>query len=123
MSKKERPVLEDLVNSGTSEMEKFQNEILRPVIKMQHKLLISSFKNYLQRRKIDFSDMPEKKQRSKVSSVFKTDNNYKNMTLGFIIGHFSIDEYQFYFINASEINRRILQIITQRIKDSVLEVQ
>ncbi len=120
---KERPVLSDLVNSGTSDMEKFQNEVIRPVIKMQHFLLITSFKNYLKKRKVDFSTLPDKKKRSKVSSVFKTDNNYKNMTLGFIIGHFSEDEFLFYSDASSEINRRILQIVTQRIKDSILEIQ
>jgi hypothetical protein len=120
---KERPVLSDLVNSGTSDIERFQNEVIRPVVKMQHFLLITSFKNYLQKRKIDFSVLPDKKKRSKVSAVFKTDNNFKNMTLGLIIGHFSKDEFLFYTNNSSEINRRILQIISQRIKDSILEIQ
>ncbi|WP_237588812.1 glyoxalase [Polaribacter sargassicola] len=122
MIKKERPILEDLVQEGTSEMEKFQNEVLRPIIKMQHNLLISAFKQYLRKRKVDFTDLPDKKKRSKISSVFKTDNNYKNINLGFIIGHFSSEEFIFYADNSSEINRRILQIVSQRIKDSVLEI-
>jgi len=122
MCKKERPILLDLVNEGTSEMEKFQNEVIRPIIKMQHNLLISFFKNYLQKRKVDFSVFPEKKKRSKISSVFKTDNNYKNITLGFVLGQFSMDEYKFYADYSSEINKRILQIIQQRIKDSISEL-
>ena len=122
MCKKERPILLDLVNEGTSEMEKSQNEVIRPIIKMQHNLLISFFKNYLQKRKIDFSVFPEKKKRSKISSVFKTDNNYKNITLGFVLGQFSMDEYKFYADYSSEINKRILQIIQQRIKDSISEL-
>ncbi|WP_158838375.1 glyoxalase [Polaribacter sp. L3A8] len=122
MNKKERPVLSDLVNEGTSEMEKFQNEVLRPVIKMQHSLLISSFKHHLIKRKVDFTDLTDKKRRSKITAVFKTDNNYKNFTLGIVIGHFSSDEFTFYADNASEINRRVLQIVTQRLKDSILEL-
>tara|TARA_R110001592_G_scaffold97430_1_gene279139 strand:+ start:59 stop:430 length:372 start_codon:yes stop_codon:yes gene_type:complete len=122
MDKKERPILSDLVNEGTSELEKFQNEIIRPVIKMQHDLLIASFKHYLQKRKIDFSVLSDQKKRSRISNIFKTDNNYKNMTLGFIIGHFSADEFTFYTANLSEVNKRVLQIITQRIKDSISEL-
>ena len=119
---KERPVLSDLVNEGTSGIEKFQNEVLRPLVKMQHQLLIASFRNYLQKRKIDLIILPEKKKRSRISSVFKTDNNYKNLILGFVIGHFSEDEFLFYSENSSEINRRILQITSQRIKDSISEL-
>ena len=122
MDKKERPIIADLVNAGTSDIEKFQNEVIRPVIKMQHDLLISSLKNYLQKRKVDFSVLPDKKKRSKISSIYKTDNNYKNMTLGFVIGQFSMDEFKFYADNSSEINKRILQITSQRIKDSISEV-
>ena len=122
MNKKERPILVDLVNTGTSENEKFQNEVIRPIIKMQHELLIASFKSYLQKRKIDFTVLTDQKKRSKVSSIFKTDTNYKNITLGLIIGHFSMEEFTFYTLNSSEMNRRILQIITQRIKDSISEV-
>ncbi len=55
MDKKERPIIADLLNDGTLEIEKFQNEVIRPIIKMQHNLFVGVFKNYLQKRKIDFS--------------------------------------------------------------------
>lgn len=122
MHKKERPILSDLVNEGTSELERFQNEIIRPVIKMQHDLLIASFKQYLSKRKIDLSVLSDQKKRSRITSIFKTDHNYKNMVLGFVIGHFSIDEFTFYKENTSEVHRRILQMITQRMKDSIVEL-
>jgi hypothetical protein len=123
MNKKERPILADLVNAGTLDIEKFQNEIIRPIIKMQHHLLIASFENYLQKRKIDFSILTDQKKRSRVSSVYKTDNNFKNLTLGLIIGHFSLDEFTFYNANLTEVHKRILQITTQRIKDSILDLK
>jgi hypothetical protein len=123
MNKKERPILADLVNVGTLDVEKFQNEIIRPIIKMQHHLLIASFENYLQKRKIDFSILTDQKKRSRVSSVYKTDNNFKNLTLGLIIGHLSLDEFTFYNANLTEVHKRILQITTQRIKDSILDLK
>ena len=123
MNKKERPILADLVNVGTLDIERFQNEINKNIIKMQHHLLIASFENYLQKRKIDFSILTDQKKRSRVSSVYKTDNNFKNLTLGLIIGHFSLDEFTFYTANLSEVHKRILQITTQRIKDSILELK
>lgn len=119
---KERPVLQDLIKENMSVIELFQNQTLRPVIKMQHDLLIASFKNYIAKRKIDFSTLTDQKKRSKTKAVFVKDINYKNLTLGFIVGAFSADEYAYYSSNSSELNRRILQIITQRVQDSLGEI-
>ena len=119
---KERPVLQDLIKENMSVIELFQNQTLRPVIKMQHDLLIASFKNYIVKRKIDFSTLTDQKKRSKTKAVFVKDINYKNLTLGFIVGAFSADEYAYYSSNSSELNRRILQIITQRVQDSLGEI-
>jgi hypothetical protein len=119
---KERPVLQDLIKDNMSVIELFQNQTLRPVIKMQHDLIIASFKNYIAKRKIDFSTLTAQKKRSKTKAVFVKDINYKNLTLGFIIGAFSADEYAYYTLHASELNKRILQIITQRVQDSLDEI-
>jgi len=116
---KERPVLENLIKEHMSAIELFQNQTLRPVIKMQHDLLIASFSNYIQKRKLDFSSLTDSKKRTKISTVFVKDIHYKNFTLGSIIGHFSIEEYQYYCFNSSELNKRILKIIAQRVQDSL----
>ena len=53
MNKKERPILKNLIKEGTSELEYFQNITIRPIIKMQHDLLILSLRTYLKKRKIE----------------------------------------------------------------------
>ncbi|MFQ3297407.1 MAG: hypothetical protein ACI9JT_001891 [Polaribacter sp.] len=119
---RERPVIEDLIKENMSALELFQNQTLRPVIKMQHDLLIASFNRYKLKRKIDFSTLTEQKVRSKVKAAFVKDINYKNLTLGFIIGVFSLEEYALYSLNASELNKRIIQIVIQRVQDSLTEI-
>ena len=119
---KERPVLEDLIKDNMSALELFQNQTLRPVIKMQHDLLIASFNTYKAKRKIDFSSLTDQKKRSKTKAVFVKDINYKNLTLGFIIGAFSLEEFSYYSLNASELNKRIIQIVIQRVQDSLSEI-
>ena len=57
MSNKLRPVLKNLINSNTSDLERFQNEVLRPIIKMQNNLLVSLFNNYISNRKIEFNKL------------------------------------------------------------------
>lgn len=120
---KERPILENLIKENMSEVEVFQNQTLRPVIKMQHTLLIASFNNYLLKRKVEFSSITDSKKRSKIKGILSKDINYKNFTIGVIVGCFSVEEYQFYVQNSSEINRRVLQIITQRLQDSIIELK
>ncbi|WP_299016641.1 glyoxalase [uncultured Polaribacter sp.] len=120
---KERPILENIIKENMSITEVFQNKTLRPVIKMQHLLLIKSFKNYLLNRKIDFSVLTDQKKKSRIKGIFTKDINYKNFTIGLIVGDFTTDEFHFYAENTSEINRRILQIITQRVQDSIKELE
>ena len=122
MTKKERPILSDLVNAGTSDVEKFQNEVIRPIIKMQHNLLIAFFKSYVQQRKIDFISLTLEKKNKHIRSMLTKDINFKNILLGSIIGHFSMDEFSFYHKNTSEVNRRIVQITKQRLQDSISEL-
>ena len=99
-----------------------QKQTLRLVIKIQHDLLIASFNTYKAKRKIDFSSLTDQKKRSKTKAVFVKDINYKNLTLGFIIGAFSLEEFAYYSLNASELNKRIIQIVIQRVQDSLTEI-
>jgi predicted histidine transporter YuiF (NhaC family) len=119
---RERPVIEDLIKENMSALELFQNQTLRPVIKMQHTLLIAAFNSYKLKRKIDFSSLTEQKKRSKIKAVFIKDINHKNQTIGIIVGAFSLEEYAYYSLNASELNKRIIQILIQRTQDSLAEI-
>jgi hypothetical protein len=119
MNKKERPTLENLVQENTTKIERFQNETLRPVIKMQHKIIMLFFKNCLLNRKIRVAELSEKERLKTINNFFGKDVKFKNQLLGLIIGHFSEEEFQFYLQSHSEINRRIIQITTQRLRDSI----
>jgi len=118
---KERPIIIDIVNENTLDIEKFQNACLRPIIKMQHEFIFGLFQGYLSKRKIDFNTINSSKRRARVKSIFVKDLNFKYLILGVIIGHFSTDEFQIYQNNASEYNKRIVQICIQRIQDTFLK--
>ena len=120
---KERPILSDLIKVNTTDVETFQNEVLRPIIKMQHDLLIAFLENYLQKRKIDFAILSEQKKRARIKSILEKDIQFKNMIVGSVLGHFSVKEYDLYNINSSEFNRRIRQIIIKRFQDSITTIK
>ena len=122
MNKKERPILKNLIKEGTSELEYFQNITIRPIIKMQHLLLVASFKNYLEKRKVDLQSCSDLEINNKIKSIYNKDISYRNISLGLIIGHFSTSEFSYYINYSSEINKRIIKIIHQRVQNSLSEI-
>ena len=119
MSDKLRPVLKNLINSNTTDLERFQNEVLRPIIKMQNNLLVVLFKNYIRKRKIEFNKLKAEVQENKINSILTKDINFKNILLGIIIGHFNKNEIKIYLKSKSELNKRIIQIVKQRLQDNL----
>lgn len=102
------------VDENTSVEEAFQNEVLRPIIKFQHDLLVALFKQYLKKRKIDFTNSSEQNKLAAIESIFKADTKFKTELKGIIIGLFSLEEYQSYIENNAGLNKRILTIIKER---------
>jgi hypothetical protein len=122
MNKKERPILKNLIKEDTSELEYFQNITIRPIIKMQHHLLILSLNNYLRKRKISLENLSEIQIINKINSIINKDISYRNICLGFVIGHFSSKEYMYYINHSSEIHKRIIKIVQKRLMDSLNEI-
>lgn len=120
MNSKARPNLINLINSNTSDIERFQNEVLRPIIKMQNNLLVAFFKNYIKNNKIKFNTLKAEVQENKINTILTKDINFKNILIGSIIGHLEENEIKIYFKYKTEINKRIIQIIKQRLHDNFI---
>ena len=95
--------------------EDFQNTTLRPIIKLQHDLLVVYVKEYLINSKKRFEEFSNVKKIEILTLVFKKDNALKTELKGIIIGHFTTDEFFIYCTNKTEFNKRILAMIRQRI--------
>ena len=120
MSNKIRPVLKNLINSNTSDLERFQNQVIRPIIKMQNNFLVVFFEDYLKNRKIEFYILKYEDQENKINTILTKDINFKNILLGSIVGHFDDNEIKVYLKSTSELNKRIIQIIKQRLLDNCI---
>jgi len=120
MSNKIRPVLKNLINSNTSNIERFQNEVIRPIIKMQNNLLVVFFEDYLKNRKIEFYILKYEDQENKINTILTKDINFKNILLGSIVGHFDENEIKVYLKSTSEFNKRVIQMIKQRLLDNCI---
>ena len=113
---KSRPLIPNAQILGrTKELEKFQNESLRPIIKSLNDLLFAYFENYTESKKITIRNYTEEQKIKFITTAFLKDQQLKNELKGFVIGHFSVEEYVFYKNSTKEINKRILGILKQRI--------
>lgn len=120
---KYRPVITKLtVDENTSTEEAFQNLTLRPVIKMQHHLLLAFFKNYMDLKKVRFNDLMHEKRVDFIQQSFRTDVLFKTKLIGIIIGQFTTDEFERYSLLKNELNKRMLGIIKERLINSIDEL-
>ena len=118
---KERPIIKNIISDKTLTFETFQNVTLRPIIKMQHDLILALFQSYVQKKKIDFITLENQNKKDKIKRIFEKDIHFKHLIMGIIIGHFSADEFEIYNSNTAEFHKRIIQISVQRIQDTLLK--
>ncbi|MFT5834885.1 MAG: hypothetical protein ACI97N_002528 [Cognaticolwellia sp.] len=110
-----RPELE-LEVEHASEVEKFQNITLRPILKYQNDLFVNVFSKYIEKRKNKFYGMDVSDKHQFIEQSIKQDVKFKNLMIGIVIGLFSLDELEFYQTHETELNRRITTMLVQRLK-------
>lgn len=113
--KKLRPTISSIENTKqTSELELFQNQVLRPILKFQHTLLVELFHCATEKYGATNQRSADEKE-TMVVSIFQKDVVFRNQVIGIILGLFTEIDFQFYYRNSSIINRRISQMAQQRI--------
>ena len=99
--------------------EKFQNETLRPILKMQNELLLAIYRHFLARRKVRLAAKSKQDRLDWIAHSLTKDNRLRGMMLGAVIGHFTTAEWEYYQANEGEMRRRITSLLTQRLQDQV----
>ncbi|MDC6363391.1 MULTISPECIES: glyoxalase [Flavobacteriaceae] len=112
-------ILQSYFNNQMSAEERFQNQTLRPVIKLQNLLLVEAFKNYIAKHKGVFHDLPLEKKMEYIERAIQKDIKFRNSLKGMVIGQFTVEEYQTYIKNSSALNKRMMNMVIERLKDQV----
>jgi len=107
------------IYESMSNDEAFQNKTLRPIIKMQNDLFIAVFKNYISKRKNVFYELTLQKQMAYIENAIHKDMKFRNSLKGMVIGQFTIEEYELYIINSSALNKRMMNIVKERLLSSI----
>ncbi|MFT5963932.1 MAG: hypothetical protein ACI9L6_000652 [Flavobacterium sp.] len=107
------------VTSQSSSDESFQNEVLRPILKLQNDLFIASFKNYITKYKSDFYSQTTEQKLAAIENSIQKDVKYRNALKGMVVGLLTADEYSIYIKSSSGLNKRMMTMLIERLKSQV----
>ena len=79
------------INIEMSDDERFQNETLRPILKMQNPLFIAVFKNYIKKHKNSFYELGLEKRLQYIEHAVQRDVKFRNSLKGVVIGQFTVE--------------------------------
>jgi hypothetical protein len=99
--------------------EVFQNEVLRPILKLQNNIFITAFIDYSLKNKINFNDFSTDKKLATIENIIQKDIKFRNTLKGMIVGLFTSDEYLLYTKNETNLNKRMMTMLIERLKSQV----
>lgn len=99
--------------------ERFQNETIRPIVKLQSDLFVAVFRNYISKHKNKFYDLKLEKRLEYIENAVQRDIKFRNSLKGIIIGQFTLAEYELYIQNSSALNKRMMNIVKERLQSNI----
>lgn len=97
-------------------VETFQNETLRPLLKFQHPLLVRQFDAFLVEHKQQLEVQSPQDRKKYINHALKTHKRLRATCFGLVTGLMTEPEYDFYLKNRGEVNKRLTQMLIQRIE-------
>ncbi len=107
------------ISSESSSEEYFQNQTLRPILKLQNELFIEIFKNYILKSKANFDTFTIENKLQFIENSIQNDMKFRSLLNGIVIGIFTTDEYLLYSQNITALNKRIITMLVERIKSQL----
>ncbi|MCU0448238.1 MAG: glyoxalase [Bernardetiaceae bacterium] len=98
-------------------LEQFQSETLRPVLKMQNRLILGLFDAYLAATKTDLRHRSPEQRRQLIDQALAKDQALKHQLVGVVVGQFTQPELAFFVQHRSELTKRLAQFLAKRIAD------
>lgn len=112
-----------VINNQSSSEETFQNKTLRPILKMQNDLFIQVFINYAVKQKNVFFSLTPKKKMIYVENAIQRDIKFRNSLKGMIIALFTLEEYAEYIRISSNLNKRMMNMLVERLKSQLQVIE
>ena len=97
-------------------LEQFQNEVLRPILKFQNDVFVAYFRTHL-----GDTILPTRCATLEefIKARLQKDLALRNTCIGMTIGLLTTEELPFYFEHKTELNKRIINMLCQRLADQL----
>ena len=115
-----RPNIDTIDKSlKTKDIEAFQNNVLRPILKFQNDLLLQIFIDYANQYKGVFFKLSDHEKLSYIQQALSTNQRLRSLILGTIVGLFTVEDFGYYKLNSSALNKRIITMTIQRLESQL----
>ncbi|WP_336690413.1 MULTISPECIES: glyoxalase [unclassified Chryseobacterium] len=104
---------------NSSETELFQNNVLRPVLKLQNDIFMQVLRDYAVRKISDFTSLKSEQKINFTEQSLQKDIALKNTFIGMTIGMLTPEEITVYLSDSKSFNKRIITMLSERIKSQI----
>lgn len=111
-----RPKVEYDKSLDSSAAERFQNETLRPIAKLQNEMIIAYFL-----KDLGNIDLPKgsRDRATMIEERLKKNLTLKNILVGIVVALFTEEEFVIYQEDISGMNKRIIILLVQRLQSQL----
>jgi len=107
------------VSDDAGQIEIFQNQTLRPILKLQNEIFLMLFKDYALGKISDFNFLTLEKKLNFIEQSLRKDHTLKNIFIGMTIGMLTAEEMEVYISGKNVFNKRIITMLTERLKSQM----
>lgn len=94
---------------------RFQQEILRPILKAKHEQFIQFVKAYRPLKSLLCQDISESDKREKLKKWFSVNLGFRSQMIGLVVSKFDVSQTSFYLLNKEKVDRRIMDMLLTRL--------
>ena len=113
----QRPNIPNIVFENTLSVEKFQNQTLRPIIKMKDEVLLHIINEALRKKNKNYQNLIQAEKIIWIKNTITKDLKLNHILKGIILGNLYLEELDFYQKHQKECAKRMIQIIIERYLD------
>lgn len=110
----------NVTNSDNSLTEEFQNETVRPILKLLNTTIIEFSKSFIAALDINFKNKTNAEIEQILINLVKKHPTFKTYLLGMVISYFTKDELSAYLVNQKQHNKRIYILLQERLRSQLL---